>query len=409
MTKGTLETQPRLWPEPWAREASVQADSVEHQMRVAAAAAALDPRRQAAIDAIRGLLKSARQATQTHGRLRWRGPFDRWRGTSVEHAYQSLHAAKIFLVELLPPEDLDALTPSVLAKIAVCLPSDDVRRLKLERLANAQSDYQVERKRADLKQAMDVAYDASDQLHARVRGFRNVLISAGILIAVFMALLVFVVSRNPDAMPLCFTPTVTSPQTSESRETRTVCPSSEEPEQQSTPNAQEGRGREPGDVMIVAGLGLLGGALAAAFAIRKIRGSSTPYGVPLALAWLKVPTGSLTAVSGILLLGGNFVPGLSELDSQRQILAYALVFGYAQQLATRFIDDRAQSLLDSVPSKDAEAKQPTPTRLQLPALTSATGAPTATSEEAAPAEAMEQPTEARSGPITRARRALSGR
>lgn len=49
----------------------------------------------------------------------------------------------------------------------------------------------------------------------------------------------------------------------------------------------------------------------------------------------KVPAGALTAVAGILLLGGEFVPGLSELDSQRQILAYALVLGYAQQPATR--------------------------------------------------------------------------
>jgi hypothetical protein len=101
--------------------------------------------------------------------------------------------------------------------------------------------------------------------------------------------------------------------------------------------------------------------------------------VPLALTWLKVPTGSLTAVAGILLLGGNFVPGLSELDSQRQILAYALVFGYAQQLATRFIDDRAQSLLNSVPSTDPEANQPTPpTRGELPT----TDVPPATDDDA---------------------------
>jgi len=110
----------------------------------------------------------------------------------------------------------------------------------------------------------------------------------------------------------------------------------------------------------VVGLGLLGGALAAALAIRNIRGSSTPYDIPIALALLKVPSGSLTAVAGMLLLGGNFVPGLSELDSQRQILAYSLLFGYAQQLGTRFIDSRAQTILDSVPSKDPEAKQPTP-------------------------------------------------
>jgi len=113
-------------------------------------------------------------------------------------------------------------------------------------------------------------------------------------------------------------------------------------------------------VAIVAGLGLLGGAVAAAFAIRKVRGTSTPYDVPLALAILKVPTGALTAVVGIVLLGGAFVPGLSELDSQRQILAYALIFGYAQQLATRLIDNRAQDILGGVNSKDSKSKQARP-------------------------------------------------
>ena len=59
----------------------------------------------------------------------------------------------------------------------------------------------------------------------------------------------------------------------------------------------------------------------------------------------------------MLLLRGGFVPGLSQLDSQDQILAYALVFGYAQQLATTYIDRRAQSLLESMPSKDTENRR----------------------------------------------------
>lgn len=112
-------------------------------------------------------------------------------------------------------------------------------------------------------------------------------------------------------------------------------------------------------MIIVAVLGLLGGALAGTFAIRKVRGTSTSYDIPLALAVLKLPTGSLTAVTGILLLGGGFVPGFSELDSQRQILAYALLFGYAQQLGTQFIDKRAETILHSIPAKDTASKQPT--------------------------------------------------
>ena len=105
------------------------------------------------------------------------------------------------------------------------------------------------------------------------------------------------------------------------------------------------------DVWIVAGLGLLGGGLASAVSVRKMVRSAAPYDVPLAFALLKVPTGALTAVTGILLLGGGFVPGFSELDTQRQILAYALIFGYAQQFATRYLDDRATNLLAEVPGK----------------------------------------------------------
>ena len=91
-------------------------------------------------------------------------------------------------------------------------------------------------------------------------------------------------------------------------------------------------------------MGLLGGSLAAAISIRKARGTSTPYDIPVVLATLKVPTGALTAVVGLIAIRGNFVPGLSALDSQEQILAYALVLGYAQQLATGFLDRKAQTL-----------------------------------------------------------------
>jgi hypothetical protein len=157
-----------------------------------------------------------------------------------------------------------------------------------------------------------------------------------------MGALAWLVAANPDAMPLCFTPNTG---TAASETIQTVCPS--------------GDHKQPtgGDVLIVAGLGLLGGALAAAFSIRNARGASTPYDVPVALAFFKLPLGALTAVTSILLLGGSFVPGLSELDSQRQILAYALVFGYAQQLISRLIDNRAQTVLSALPSRDPDDRR----------------------------------------------------
>ena len=75
--------------------------------------------------------------------------------------------------------------------------------------------------------------------------------------------------------------------------------------------------------------------------------------MPVALSLLKLPSGALTAIVGILLVRGEFIPGLSQLDNQPQILAHAFVFGVAQQIATRYVDDRAQMLLTTVPSKAA--------------------------------------------------------
>jgi len=106
-------------------------------------------------------------------------------------------------------------------------------------------------------------------------------------------------------------------------------------------------------VTIVAVMGLLGGALSAAFTIQRLRGTSTPYGIPVALAIHKLPAGALTAIVGLILIHGDFVPGLSELDSQGQILAYAILFGFAQHLATRYIDQKAEDVLKSVPSKSS--------------------------------------------------------
>ncbi len=44
------------------------------------------------------------------------------------------------------------------------------------------------------------------------------------------------------------------------------------------------------------------------------------------------------------------MPGLSALDTSAQILGWAAVFGYAQQLFTRFVDQRANAVLDDVGS-----------------------------------------------------------
>ncbi|RZU76076.1 hypothetical protein EV384_4679 [Micromonospora kangleipakensis] len=253
-----------------------------------------------------------------------------------------MHTAKVFLVDLLPTVEVNALTADVSARMATVLHRNDPRRVEAEKSLQSPN---VRVRRAALKQAMETSYDASDEEYSRLRDFRNIILLTAALIALFLIFLGIAVRQAPQAMPLCFQPSV-STAAGEQEQATHVCPS--------------GNRQNPsrGDLPIVAGLGAIGGGLAALVAIRNLRGTSTPYSIPVALAVLKVPTGALTAVAGILLLGGGFAPGFSNLDSQRQILAYALVFGYAQQIITRLVDERAQSILHKIPSKDREAKQP---------------------------------------------------
>jgi hypothetical protein len=116
----------------------------------------------------------------------------------------------------------------------------------------------------------------------------------------------------------------------------------------------------PWDVAIVELMGLLAAAVAAAVYIRGIKGSSERHSVLVWLAALKLPTGAVTAFLGLMLMRGAFVPGLSALDTSAQILAWALVFGYAQQLFTGLVDRQGQAVLNSVRAADTAQQKATP-------------------------------------------------
>jgi len=337
----------RLRSGAWPRQVKVEITRIEHRLQIALVKKKT-ARAQAVAEAIRAHLREAedviRPRKESGGRF---SPIDWYRGTSIEQAYRSLHAARVFLTELATKDEVHALVPAVLARVQACLPATDPQRIEVEKLPDADPEI----KRAELIRALERGYAATDEAHTRIRRFRNVLLGAAALIAICTFLFVREVADHPTAVPFCFQPDVTTAQAARFAPSqlpgdhRAVCPSGEQ--------AVGGTPLQPSgnDIWIIAGLGLLGGGLAAAVSVRNMNQGVTPYDVPLALTLLKVPTGALTAVAGILLLGGGFVPGLSELDTQRQILAYALVFGYAQQLATRYLDDRAATLLAEVPSK----------------------------------------------------------
>jgi hypothetical protein len=304
-------------------------------------------------------------------------------GTLLERAMSNLHAAEANLLHVAPAEYVLGQMPCLLKHVQWHLAANDPRRQEFERIAqklgvkdpdhpllkppgNSEQDLKDKKKtvndeRGKIVSTVRGASSASLREQLRVRSFRNVLVITIIAMTALAILVAAMGFRSPTMIPLCFAP-------EESGQVSIVCPTAHSESikagLQSGPALDTAikHTAKPGDLFLVEFVGLIAAAVAAAAAIRGIRGSSEPYGLPLALAVLKLPTGAITAFLGLLLMRGQFVPGLSALDTPAQILAWALVFGYAQQLFTRLVDQQAHTVLDSVrgANKVAEPKVATP-------------------------------------------------
>lgn len=310
-------------------------------------------------------LLTARDAADGNGHSSTRGPrhaFRRLRGaisgSALERTATHIDAAEADLLRLATPNYFASQLPGLLTHVRCHLPIDDPRRQYLEVLWLDSSHRRltaVERA-AIIAIARGASREAREEI-VRVRSFRNILCVTSALLALVAGTMVTIGARSPDVIPLCFTPGTTI-----------VCPTGVsdgegagaggQPSAEGTgaAAAAEAASLDAGvrrtaagaDILVVALLGLLGASLAAAFSLRRIRGTTTPYALPVALAILKLPSGVLTAILGIQLMRGGFVPGLSDLDTSAQILAWAILFGYAQQVFTRLVDDRAHEVLDEV-------------------------------------------------------------
>ncbi len=361
----------------WVQQVAVDADVLETRVRVARARG-LTSEQQAVADGVVLHLGKARHAAFRVDPIpsRWT---NWWRGTLVEAAYRNMHAAQADLLDLYDEPELRAEARAVLARAQTTLHGDDPRQVGLEDLASGRSSGDaVPELRARLRRLTLDSFAAIDRQHGQVRNFRNILLLSALVVLVLTLTTLVVVSRQPTVVPLCFPNEVVS----------VVEPFTVRQQGQNCPTRAAADGPSGGDVLIVALLGALGGALAAAMSIRNLQGTSTPYDVPVSLALLKFPLGAFTAVLALVAIQGDFVPGLTALDSQEQILAYALVFGFAQQALTRLLDQRAQTLLNALPSKDTAPPAPRPVQVVPPQRGPTTGVPPSSTGDGPPADAL---------------------
>ncbi|MFG1873490.1 hypothetical protein ACGFIV_01460 [Sphaerisporangium sp. NPDC049003] len=269
----------------------------------------------------RHLATAERYARDRQGWRRW------LTGQAIEGAWANIYGATILLYGLLPANELNARAPEVLATGHAYLPSDDPRLSRLA--ARAAAGDIDERDRSLLQSVLRAGYNAASIESGRVRSFRNMLVGGVVILTLIVAGLVAIGAVWPHAIPMCGNGTLLA---SFGPRDNQVCPA--------------GNGAPtPGDVPLVALMGMLGAALATAASLSTRSELSTRYSLAVAQNLLKAPAGVATAIVGLLILNSGFVPGFAGLSSQTSILVWAMVFGYAQQVVTRFVDQRANTLL----------------------------------------------------------------
>jgi hypothetical protein len=310
-------------------------------------------------------------------------------GSLLERAMSNLDAAEALLLNFAPADYVLGQLPCLLRHVQCHLVRTDPRRQEFERIARrlgvkdvdhpllqnvkelalADKLEIVEEERGRIVTVVRAASSAALREQTRLRSFRNVLVVTSVLMSLLAIGIAALGFFRPTIIPLCFAP-------EESGQAVVVCPTAQsapfstaraipaDGQQQATPardidDAVRSTATSE-DLFVVELVGLVAAAVAAAAAIRGIKGSSERHGLPIALAVLKLPTGAVTAFLGLLLMRGQFVPGLSALDTSGQILAWALVFGYAQQLFTRLVDRQGQTVLESVRGADKPQATPSP-------------------------------------------------
>lgn len=260
-------------------------------------------------------------------------------------AQSHVDAALNLLVWMAPADDIKAFLPHMAALTAEHFASNDPRQMRVAKIAHdlQQPDARAidPSERAFLAETVSLARRLLRKETLRVRSFVRIvaLMTVGLFLAaagVAAATLTW-----KEMVPLCFTP-------ENAGMYKVVCPTNSIDVTNVPTITQIANTARRWDYLVVEIVGSVSAAIASAAALRRIRGTALPYNVPVVLALLKLPTGALTAPLGLLLMRGGFVPGLSALDSPAQIIAWAIVFGYSQQLFTKMVDDRGQALVDAV-------------------------------------------------------------
>ncbi|MEU1890203.1 hypothetical protein [Streptomyces pristinaespiralis] len=269
----------------------------------------------------------------------------RWQrllGASADRALANVHEAEVALLRIAPESELHDKGLYALSHAKLHLMHDDVLLQQLSAALNSPPrkifGYSRQPKPLDSRGrelaalTLHAAYQAEEAERARVRSFTQIVVmAAGALWLIAVSLGIWGALAPDVAERVCFT-NMEGTQ-GEGSMTR-VCPLGE------TPKAA--------NIFFLEFIGLFAAAVAGAVSLKGVRGTSGPYHVATGLIILRLPVGALTAVAGILLMSGEFLPGLTNLDTATQVCAWAFAFGVLQESVTRAVDRQGQHLIDNV-------------------------------------------------------------
>jgi hypothetical protein len=262
------------------------------------------------------------EARRKSGHRLWRRFGAWWTGDEVDQAWASLHTAGQALLAIESDDVVRAQMGDMAATVVTTLTAGDLRMkdyLKtLQILASPNRKEITAADRAQLRSIRAACDNSSDGGHSDARAYRNTLILVGTLLAVVLAG-VAILAFGDNGIRSVFAPAGTA----------------------------EGRWYVF-EIEIVASLA---GLTSAVLALQNYTGFQYTYGLPLVQAFLKGGTGAATGLMGVALVQGGIVSSLKP-QTGGGVFAVAIIFGFAQYLFTKFVDQKAKGVLGSVASRN---------------------------------------------------------
>lgn len=255
-----------------------------------------------------------------------------WTGAAITAGWESVHGAEAELVDIESEADVRASLPHLATWLQQVMPTGEPRK----RYEGELTEYMNAAKPLDrtiVRQVYKDVVRSNNESKANLRAFRNLLIVVTAALATVLVVIAVWHAIDPGFVSLCGT--------GGSGTSATTCLS-----------GKQSRGQ---DVLEVELLGALGGllSLAVAFTASSTETPPSRYNVRPAQAALKVVAGAATGLVGVLIVqSGIIVSPASQTSSEVLFLVYAVVFGFSQQLLTKFVDKRAESLLGESEEKE---------------------------------------------------------